>query len=165
MKKLATASMIFLPLILLGGCGQRIYWTKTGATVDTLSKDREHCRKSLGESQATNALQAEEACMTGKGYKLSSFPAGSTQSYNATLFNKITPLVRVPPRPQDGKSYQGQLRFSVAADGQLLSVNVHQASGLPELDTSATDAVRKAAPFPPPPGGTPIQLYLKYAPR
>lgn len=46
------------------------------------------------------------------------------------------------------------LRFVVGADGELTSVEVAQSSGSALLDRAALDAMRRAAPFPPPPDST-----------
>lgn len=44
-----------------------------------------------------------------------------------------------------------RLRFTLAADGALVEVEVAESSGSGLLDRAALDAVRRAAPFPPPP--------------
>lgn len=44
-----------------------------------------------------------------------------------------------------------RLRFTLAADGALLTVDIAESSGSGLLDRAALDAVRRAAPFPPPP--------------
>lgn len=89
----------------------------------------------------------------------------ANNSYNATLFGMIVPLVKIPPRPADGRVYQGKIGFAIDGNGKLISVALMQPSGIKALDESAVAAVRKAAPFPRPPGGQPIQLYFSYAPR
>jgi len=59
------------------------------------------------------------------------------------------------------------LEFTIAQDGQVPSVRIVHASGLPTYDLHAVDTVRAAAPFPPIPpsfGTKPltISLTLKY---
>lgn len=44
-----------------------------------------------------------------------------------------------------------RLRFTLATDGTLVDVEVAETSGSGVLDRAALDAVRQAAPFPPPP--------------
>lgn len=44
-----------------------------------------------------------------------------------------------------------RLRFTLVADGALLTVDIAESSGSGLLDRAALDAVRRAAPFPPPP--------------
>ncbi len=53
-------------------------------------------------------------------------------------------------RQQEGRV---TLRFTIDAKGGLASLKVARSSGVPSLDQAASDAVRQAAPFPPPPGG------------
>jgi protein TonB len=89
----------------------------------------------------------------------------AANSYNATLYGMIVPLVKIPPRPPGNNPYRGQIAFTVDGNGKLVQVALMQPSGIPELDASAVAAVRKAAPFPRPPGGQPLHLYFSYAPR
>lgn len=47
-----------------------------------------------------------------------------------------------------------RLSFALGLDGNLLSVEIAESSGSDLLDRTALDAVRRAAPFPPPPLGS-----------
>lgn len=90
----------------------------------------------------------------------------AANTYNATLYGMIVPLVKIPPRPPGStKAHRGQIGFMIDGTGKLVQVALMQPSGIPELDASAVAAVRKAAPYPRPPGGLPVQLYFSYAPR
>ena len=51
--------------------------------------------------------------------------------------------------------------FQVAGDGTLVGIQIKQGSGYPQVDAAAVQAVRSAAPFPPPPGGTTTGLVAR----
>ena len=90
----------------------------------------------------------------------------AANTYNATLYGMIVPLVKIPPRPPGSTApHRGQIGFTIDGNGKLIQVALMKPSGIPELDASAVAAVRKAAPFPRPPGGLPVNLYFSYAPR
>ena len=50
-------------------------------------------------------------------------------------------------------------------NGNLTHQAVYRASGRADLDAAALSAVRKAAPFPPPPPGDPRAIWFHYATR
>lgn len=53
-----------------------------------------------------------------------------------------------------------RLRFTLDAGGELVTVEVAEGSGSATLDRAALDAVRRAAPFPPPPSSSaPVQHF------
>ncbi|MGE5476735.1 MAG: TonB family protein [Bacteroidales bacterium] len=53
-----------------------------------------------------------------------------------------------------------RLRFTLDAGGELISAEVAESSGSFTLDRAAVDAVRRAAPFPPPPpSATPVHVF------
>ena len=55
------------------------------------------------------------------------------------------------------------MRVTVARNGQVLDVGVRTSSGWPTIDAAETEAIRKAAPFPPLPAdmpGDPVTLVL-----
>lgn len=45
------------------------------------------------------------------------------------------------------------ITFAIAADGTLDATAIAKSSSEPELDQAALAAIRKSAPFPPPPTG------------
>jgi protein TonB len=54
-------------------------------------------------------------------------------------------------------------RVTIGRDGGLIDVSIQTSSGRPALDTAELEAIRRAAPFPPVPGGMPgdpIVLHL-----
>lgn len=91
-------------------------------------------------------------------------PAGVPESQSAARDEYMSVVwARImrhrPPRvPLAGTA---KLRFAVAADGELLSAEIAESSGSGLLDRAALDAVRRAAPFPPPPSsGGAVQHFV-----
>jgi protein TonB len=60
-------------------------------------------------------------------------------------------------------SSKGVVAFYIDEMGNLTHQAVHQPSGAPDLDAAALNAVRRAAPFPPPPRGLPHSMLFSYA--
>ncbi len=100
------------------------------------------------------------------GPKTSRAPPGNAQdSYTATLYGMIVPLVRVPPGlPPISRRRPLQVEFVVDGRGRLAGVAVSKSSGVPSLDIAVVYAIRQAAPFPPTPHGKPLPLVLDYEP-
>ena len=70
--------------------------------------------------------------------------------------------MRTPARPTNGRNYQGRVVFGIVSDGRLIQEAIAIPSGMPELDAAAIAAVRRAAPYPPPPNGGPIYIRFDY---
>jgi len=81
-------------------------------------------------------------------------------NYKGKVRSRIRRAIR-KPRGLEGSVV---VTFSVSGNGGLTSARVSQGSGVPDIDQLALDAVRRAAPFGPPPGGqamtisAPIQI-------
>lgn len=71
------------------------------------------------------------------------------QDYSAMVWGRI---MRFKP---ERARYPGKVtvHFTVAGDGNLVSAEVSEPSGIPALDQLALDVVRRATPFPAPPAG------------
>ena len=98
--------------------------------------------------------------------KPSRTPPGNAQdSYTATLYGMIVPLVRVPPGlPPISRRRPLQVEFVVDGRGRLAGAAVTKSSGVPSLDIAVLYAIRQAAPYPPTPHGKPLPLVLDYEP-
>ena len=98
--------------------------------------------------------------------KPSRAPAGKAEdSYTATLYGMIVPLVRVPPGlPSSARRRPLQVEFVVDGRGRLAGAAISRSSGVPSLDIAVLYAIRQAAPFPPTPHGKPLPLVLDYEP-
>lgn len=55
--------------------------------------------------------------------------------------------------PKGNESKRVVVLMKIAKDGRLLSVNIHESSGVPSIDQAALDAVKLTAPFRPLPAG------------
>jgi len=100
------------------------------------------------------------------GPKPSRAPSGSAEdSYTATLYGMIVPLVRVPPGlPPLSRRRPLQVEFVVDGRGRLAGAAVTRSSGVQSLDIAVLYAIRQAAPYPPTPHGKPLPLVLDYEP-
>jgi len=91
--------------------------------------------------------------------------AGGTDkaSYESLLFGMIKRQMRFPPGLR-ARHLVGQGMVSLYVDemGHLTHQSVYRASGAPDLDAAWLAAVRRAAPFPPPPRGLPHAFVLGY---
>ncbi len=94
-------------------------------------------------------------------------PVGGGQAkttYLTILYGLIMPHMRIPPSARGvGGTEKGVIAFYIDEAGNLTHQAVYRSSGLPELDAAALSAVRRAAPFPPPPAGLPHSMLFSYA--
>jgi protein TonB len=94
-------------------------------------------------------------------------PVGGGQAkttYLTILYGLIMPHMRIPPSARAvGGTEKGIIAFYIDETGNLTHQAVYRSSGLPELDAAALAAVRRAAPFPPPPAGLPHSMLFSYA--
>lgn len=54
-----------------------------------------------------------------------------------------------------------EVRFSIGRNGDLLSAEVHRSSGNRKADAEAIAAIRRAAPFPKRPAGSPARMEMR----
>jgi protein TonB len=84
---------------------------------------------------------------------------GNKAAYRAKVWSALA-----RHKPRVGKPGSTTVTFAIGAGGALGSVQVSRSSGNAELDRMAIQAVRNAAPFPPPPSGATfytIQIYFR----
>ena len=87
-------------------------------------------------------------------------------TYLSTLWGLIVPGMRVPERIKENHLRgDGVLVFNVDIKGNLTRIGIHQSSGLADLDAEALAAVRRAAPFPPPPRGLTYSISFSFTSR
>ncbi len=87
-------------------------------------------------------------------------------TYLSTLWGLIVPTMRVPERIKENHLQgDGVLVFNVDIKGNLTRIGILQSSGLADLDAEALAAVRRAAPFPPPPRGLTYSISFSYTSR
>ncbi len=87
-------------------------------------------------------------------------------TYLSTLWGLIVPTMRIPERIKENHLQgDGVLVFNVDIKGNLTRIGVLQSSGFADLDAEALAAVRRAAPFPPPPRGLTYSISFSYTSR
>jgi protein TonB len=87
-------------------------------------------------------------------------------TYLSTLWGLIVPGMRIPERVKENHLRgDGVLIFNVDLKGNLTHIGVQQPSGLADLDAAAIAAVRRAAPFPPPPRGLTYSISFSFTSR
>ncbi|MGA2637588.1 TonB family protein [Methylocella sp.] len=87
-------------------------------------------------------------------------------TYLSILFGLIMRQFHFPPGLQEShQQMEGIIAFYVDENGNLTHQAVYRASGRADLDAAALSAVRKAAPFPPPPPGDPRAIWFHYDTR
>jgi protein TonB len=85
-------------------------------------------------------------------------------SYLSILYGLIVPRMQIPASARH-KMADGLVAFYVDERGNLTHQAVIRSSGVTELDAAAISAVRRAAPFPPPPTGHPRSILFHYNTR
>jgi protein TonB len=87
-------------------------------------------------------------------------------TYLSTLWGLIVPSMRIPERIKENHLRgDGVLVFNVDIKGNLTRMGIQQSSGLADLDAEALAAVRRAAPFPPPPRGLTYSISFAFTSR
>jgi len=120
------------------------------------TEEKESAGRNDGQKQSSGtAANASAGTQTAK----SGSTAGSNeleQAYISGNYNYILALLRKKleyPAQAKRMRWTGRvvLRFDVETDGRATNIRIENSSGYKVLDDSAAEAVRLAAPFPPPP--------------
>jgi periplasmic protein TonB len=77
---------------------------------------------------------------------------------SANYGGKVRARIRRALREPRGVNGTAGVTLAIGGGGNLVSVVVYRSSGVPEIDQAATEAVRRASPFNPPPGGEPVSF-------
>lgn len=103
-----------------------------------------------GQSNA-NASKGGAKAVSGNSSRAGN---AAVSNYPGKVAGKLRRAVRYP-REARSKRIRGEavVSFVVASSGSVSRVRLVRSSGSPLLDTAAIDTVRRAAPFPPIPGG------------
>lgn len=100
-----------------------------------------------GVAEGNSSVQSDNNSQAANGNN--GVGTAATANYTGKVRSRIRRAIRQP------RGVQGSVvvTFSVNGGGGLTSARVSRGSGVPEIDQLALDAVRRAAPFSPPPGG------------
>lgn len=113
--------------------------------------------KSGNQGQSENAArkgradgsEAAAATRSGEGTRASAAGNASFSNYQGKVRSKLNRAVRTPSRAAaNGAKGVVELQFLVSVNGAVSGIKVVKSSGSPVLDKAATDAARRAAPFP-----------------
>jgi protein TonB len=120
--------------------------------------------KSIAEQVA--AMEPLPELKVGGGGKPSPVGGGNAKTTYLTILyglimQKIRPPQGLPPR----RVANVAIRFYLDEMGNLTHQAIERESGSREIDLVALNAVRRAAPFPPPPPGHPRLLIFNYGPK
>ncbi len=100
-----------------------------------------------GVAEGNSSAQSDNSSQAANGNN--GVGTAATANYTGKVRSRIRRAIR-QPRGVEGSVV---VTFSVSGSGSLTSARVSRGSGVPEIDQLALDAVRRAAPFSPPPGG------------
>ncbi len=135
----------------------------------TAVKNKGPAKKGAEKSIAEQLASLEQLPEFKFGGATKPSPVGGGQAkttYLTILYGMIMPHMRVPERVRGGHlSGSGIVAFYIDEMGNLTHQAVYRTSGLPDLDAAAVYAVRRAAPFPPPPRGLPHAIQFTYSTR
>ena len=91
------------------------------------------------------------------------FPGGNADpTYLSTLYGMIMKHMFTPQMDRSAEVVRGRIAFAIGRDGRVFQEGIAKSSGFAELDRAALTAVRRAGPFPLPPGGGPVYLTFDY---
>jgi protein TonB len=91
------------------------------------------------------------------------FPGGNAEpTYLSMLYGMIMKHMFTQQIDPPKEMLRGRIAFAIGRDGRVFQEGIVKSSGMPELDRAALTAVRRAGPFPLPPGGGPIYLTFDY---
>ncbi len=91
------------------------------------------------------------------------FPGGNAEpTYLSMLYGMIMQHMFTPQMDAPKEILRGRISFGIGRDGRIFQEAIVKSSGMRELDRAALTAVRRAGPFPLPPGGGPIYLTFDY---
>ena len=103
-------------------------------------------------SEASAASQGQRNREASQGSRASSVSPARWQSQVQARLNRFK---RTPPGGGRGTV---SIAFSMDGGGRLTGARVSRSAGNPVLDQAALQLVRRASPFPAPPGGNPVSL-------
>ncbi|MDR6668483.1 TonB family protein [Rhizobium sp. 1399] len=116
---------------------------------------------SRGEGQQDSQRGVAEGTSTAQSDSNSQVASNNNGVGTAAVANykgKVRSRIRRAIRKPRGVEGTVVVTFSVSGNGGLAGARVSQGSGVPDIDQLALDAVRRAAPFSPPPGGQAMTL-------
>ncbi|TBA81908.1 energy transducer TonB [Rhizobium ruizarguesonis] len=109
-----------------------------------------------GEQQQNSERGIAEGDPSAQSDRNSQAPStnnGVGTAARANYGGKVRARIRRALREPRNVSGTAGVRLTITGSGNLVSAVIFRSSGVPEIDQAAADAVRRASPFSPPPGG------------
>ncbi|TBB23989.1 TonB family protein [Rhizobium ruizarguesonis] len=109
-----------------------------------------------GEQQQNSERGIAEGDPSAQSDRNSQAPSNNNGVGTAARANyggKVRARIRRALREPRNVSGTAGVRLTITGSGNLVSAVIFRSSGVPEIDQAAADAVRRASPFSPPPGG------------
>jgi protein TonB len=109
-----------------------------------------------GEQQQNSERGIAEGDPSAQSDRNSQAPSNNNGVGTAARANyggKVRARIRRALREPKNVSGTAGVRLTITGSGNLVSAVIFRSSGVPEIDQAAADAVRRASPFSPPPGG------------
>ncbi|NEJ00550.1 TonB family protein [Rhizobium ruizarguesonis] len=109
-----------------------------------------------GEQQQNSErgiAEGDPSAQSDRNSKAPSNNNGVGTAARANYGGKVRARIRRALREPRNVSGTAGVRLTITGSGNLVSAVIFRSSGVPEIDQAAADAVRRASPFSPPPGG------------
>ncbi len=120
--------------------------------------------KEIGEGGASTSSSSIFSSLTAGGAEARSTSGES--SIDSAVWSRyadsVWRLVHSRWRPPPGEGEEAVIVVVLNPDGSIKQVYVEKSSGFVSYDSRALEAVRKSAPFPPPPGGQSVELAFRF---
>ncbi|MGO6855641.1 TonB family protein [Rhizobium leguminosarum] len=111
---------------------------------------------SQGEGQQDSqrgVAEGDPSAQSDRNSQAASNNNGVGTAARANYGGKVRARIRRALREPKNVSGTAGVTLTIAGSGNLVSAVISRSSGVPEIDQAAADAVRRASPFSPPPGG------------
>ncbi len=106
-----------------------------------------------------------QATQSGQGHQVDQAAVAAARRAAANYGNVVMREISRTRRQNVRARGVATVSFRVGASGQLASVGIGRSSGDADLDRTAVDHIRRAAPFPPPPAGAQTTFSVQFQGR
>jgi protein TonB len=114
-----------------------------------------------GEQQQNSqrgVAEGDPSAQSDRNSQAASNNNGVGTAARANYGGKVRARIRRALREPRGVDGTAGVTLTIGGSGNLVSAVIYRSSGVPEIDQAATEAVRRASPFSPPPGGQSVSF-------